>query len=249
MLKIFFGTLSMILLCIAINADALNEPVSIAIQKIDLKEKTATFPSYDLQVGETGFVLTKLSDYNIISAKLQIMSIENGVAIAKISNFDAMNQKYLPTPRVDPRIGDMAIFHELNNKAFLIAPDATTYEKIKSGLKGVSLMNSDLLMGYLNDYGGFDPKPKFLTKACNVYSVGLLYIVGTNIVNILDCQSLTLLKTIPFDTSKVSKTIAPFFSRLEEVKTGSLASLFYGKKSKDYFKFYDSLVQKGLEFK
>lgn len=226
------------------NANKFNEPLSINIEKIDGKNKTLSFPAYDLKVGETGFVLTKLSDYMVISAKLEIESIKDGIAIARFSDFDGMKQKYLPTPRIEPKAGDMASFRELNNKAFLIAPDLTTYEKIKTQFKDeTDFMSSDLLMGYLNDYGGFDPNPKFLKKACSIYSVGLLYIVTTDHINILDCQSLVSLDSLPFDTSAVSETSAPFFSRLQEIKTGSLGSLFYSKKSRNYFKFYDDLVK------
>ncbi|WP_180763035.1 plasminogen-binding N-terminal domain-containing protein [Helicobacter sp. 11S02596-1] len=231
------------------GANELNQTLKINIEDVDLQQKILRFPAYDLKVGETGFVVTKLTDYNVISAKLQIESIKDGVALAKFGVFDMMKQKYLPTPRVDPKKGDMAVFRDLNNRAFLIAPDSATYEKLRSQISDVIFMNSDLLMGYLNDFGGFDPKPKFLKKACEVYSVGLLYIVGTNNVNVLDCQSLVLLEKIAFDTSKVTSTMAPFFSRLEEVKTGSLASLFYGKKSKNYFEYYDRLVQQGSNFK
>ncbi|PAF53538.1 hypothetical protein BKH42_05690 [Helicobacter sp. 13S00482-2] len=230
------------------NADKFNETVSINIQDVDTKNKTLTFPAYDLLIGETGFIITKLTDYRVISAKLEIESIKDGVAKAKFSDFDAMKQKYLPTPRVEPKKGDMVFFRELNNRAFLIAPDLNTYEKIKSTLKKeVSVMSSDLLMAYLNDYGGFDPNPKFLKKACNLYSVGLLYIVGTNSLNVLDCQSLARLQTNYFDTSGVTQSIAPFFSRFQEIKTGSLSSLFYSKKSKNYFEFYDNLIKNGFD--
>lgn len=242
---LFLGTfLSSILF-----SNDLNQALSININQVDLVAKTTSFPAYDLKVGESGFVLTKLSDYEVISAALEITSISDGIALAKISDFNLMNQKYLPTPRVEPKVGDMAVFRELNNRAFLLAPDSNTYERVKSQIKNVSLMSSDLLIGYLNDYGGFDPKPKFLIKACQVYSVGLLYIVGSDSLNILDCHSLVLLEKFPFDTSKITTTTAPFFSRLEEVKSGSLASLFYSKHSKKYFKYYDTLIAEGVKFK
>lgn len=245
MFKKILGIASFVMVVFSIaNADKFNEPLSVSIEKVDNKNKTLSFPAYDLKVGETGFVLTKLSDYMVISAKLEVESIKDGVALASFSDFDGMKQKYLPTPRIQPKVGDMASFRELNNKAFLIAPDLTTYEKIKTQFKDeVDFMSSDLLMGYLNDYGGFDPNAKFLKKACSIYSVGLLYVVTTGHLDILDCQSLISLDTLPFDTSSVSQTVAPFFSRLQEIKTGSLASLFYSKKSKDYFKFYDDLVK------
>ncbi|WP_143428894.1 plasminogen-binding N-terminal domain-containing protein [Helicobacter sp. 12S02634-8] len=222
-----------------------NEVLKINIDKVDPAQKTLTFPAYDLKVGESGFVITKLTDYNVISAKLQVESIRDGIATAKFGAFDTMAQKYLPTPRLQPHTGDMAVFRETNNRAFLIAPDASTYERIKSQIKDVIFMSSDLMMGYLSDYGGFDPKPKFLRKVCEVYSVGLLYVVGTGSISVLDCQSLAPLDKIAFDTSKVKTTFAPFFSRIQEVKTGSLASAFYSKKSKDYFRYYDTLIQQG----
>ncbi|CCF81477.1 hypothetical protein HBZS_119280 [Helicobacter bizzozeronii CCUG 35545] len=68
--------------------------------------------------------------------------------------------------------------------------------------------------------------------------------VSTNRLNILDCQSFAVLESQKLDTSKVRRTSAPFFSRVEGVDRGTLGKVLSGGKSKNYFGFYDNLLKK-----
>ncbi|MGQ2896954.1 plasmid stabilization protein [Helicobacter pylori] len=239
MLRLLIGLLLMSF--ISLQSASWQEPLRVSIEFVDLPKKIIRFPAHDLQVGEFGFVVTKLSDYEIVNSEVVIIAVENGVATAKFRAFESMKQSYLPTPRMVARKGDLVYFRQFNNQAFLIAPNDEIYEQIRATNTDINFISSDLLVTFLN---GFDPKIANLRKACNVYSVGVIYIVTTNTLNILSCESFEILEKRELDTSGVTKTSTPFFSRVEGIDAGTLGKLFSGSQSKNYFAYYDALVKK-----
>ncbi|MGN8411369.1 plasminogen-binding N-terminal domain-containing protein [Helicobacter pylori] len=239
MLRLLIGLLLMSF--ISLQSASWQEPLRVSIEFVDLPKKIIRFPAHDLQVGEFGFVVTKLSDYEIVNSEVVIIAIENGVATAKFRAFESMKQRHLPTPRMVARKGDLVYFRQFNNQAFLIAPNDEIYEQIRATNTDINFISSDLLVTFLN---GFDPKIANLRKACNVYSVGVIYIVTTNTLNILSCESFEILEKRELDTSGVTKTSTPFFSRVEGIDAGTLGKLFSGSQSKNYFAYYDALVKK-----
>ncbi|GHP92368.1 plasminogen-binding protein PgbA [Helicobacter pylori] len=238
MLRLLIGLL---LSFISLQSASWQEPLRVSIEFVDLPKKIIRFPAHDLQVGEFGFVVTKLSDYEIVNSEVVIIAVENGVATAKFRAFESMKQSHLPTPRMVARKGDLVYFRQFNNQAFLIAPNDEIYEQIRATNTDINFISSDLLVTFLN---GFDPKIANLRKACNVYSVGVIYIVTTNTLNILSCESFEILEKRELDTSGVTKTSTPFFSRVEGIDAGTLGKLFSGSQSKNYFAYYDALVKK-----
>ncbi|QEF22799.1 plasmid stabilization protein [Helicobacter pylori] len=239
MLRLLIGLLLMSF--ISLQSASWQEPLRVSIEFVDLPKKIIRFPAHDLQVGEFGFVVTKLSDYEIVNSEVVIIAVENGVATAKFRAFESMKQRHLPTPRMVARKGDLVYFRQFNNQAFLIAPSDEIYEQIRATNTDINFISSDLLVTFLN---GFDPKIANLRKACNVYSVGVIYIVTTNTLNILSCESFEILEKRELDTSGVTKTSTPFFSRVEGIDAGTLGKLFSGSQSKNYFAYYDALVKK-----
>ncbi|EMH34271.1 plasminogen-binding protein PgbA [Helicobacter pylori GAM42Ai] len=239
MLRLLIGLLLMSF--ISLQSASWQEPLRVSIEFVDLPKKIIRFPAHDLKVGEFGFVVTKLSDYEIVNSEVVIIAVENGVATAKFKAFESMKQSHLPTPRMVAKKGDLVYFRQFNNQAFLIAPNDELYEQIRATNTDINFISSDLLVTFLN---GFDPKIANLRKACNVYSVGVIYIVTTNTLNILSCESFEILEKRELDTSGVTKTSTPFFSRVEGIDAGTLGKLFSGNQSKNYFAYYDTLVKK-----
>ncbi|EMG85175.1 plasminogen-binding protein PgbA [Helicobacter pylori GAM114Ai] len=239
MLRLLIGLLLMSF--ISLQSASWQEPLRVSIEFVDLPKKIIRFPAHDLKVGEFGFVVTKLSDYEIVNSEVVIIAVENGVATAKFKAFESMKQSHLPTPRMVAKKGDLVYFRQFNNQAFLIAPNDELYEQIRATNTDINFISSDLLVTFLN---GFDPKIANLRKACNVYSVGVIYIVTTNTLNVLSCESFEILEKRELDTSGVTKTSTPFFSRVEGIDAGTLGKLFSGSQSKNYFAYYDALVKK-----
>ncbi|WP_104695102.1 plasminogen-binding N-terminal domain-containing protein [Helicobacter salomonis] len=223
-----------------LGAQEWSAALKINIDAVDKLKKLVRFQAYDLKVGESGYILAKLTDYNVIVAQIEVVRVHDGVAVGKYSPYSVMKQRHLPTPRMEPKKGYLAIFREFNHQAFLIAPDAQLYDQIKDNYKDVEFINSDLLVAFLN---GFDPNARNLRRACDIYSAGLLYIVSTEHLNILDCQSFAILESQHLDTSQATRSSTPFYSRVEGIDKGTLGKFFGGGKAKHYFSFYDNLLK------
>lgn len=232
------------------KATHLQNPLKLSIQATGEKG-LVQFPAMDLQVGESGFVWHRFdSNYASIIAMVTISKIDSGVAYASINPESVLAQKYLPMPTNTPAIGDEIYFRTLNNQAFIIAPTQESYEQIRNAYPQIRFLNSDLLIAYLFDHGGFDPKPNLLSKACRIYNAGLLFVVTTDTLNTLDCQSLEVLERQSFPTSEIadSSIITPFFSRIQYAASGALDTTLQKKHSKQYFRYYDALVAQGKAF-
>lgn len=226
------------------------QAIDILPKGVEIDEVNANVLSFradHLKVGQSGIVLTQNQGYNIIIASAVIKSIKNGTAYASYTPFDSISQKYLPTPQSSPAQGDKIIFGSFYNKSIAIAPDQESYNKILSLASNTSFAHIDLLAAFLAKDGINDPKPKHLNEFCNVYSIGLLYILASNGVNVLDCQSFSILEVLPFDKPYIQNTQAPFFSRIVNIDTGSLANKLRSKKSRQYFPYYDNLLRSSLK--
>lgn len=231
--------------CVVSVGFALNpEPVSKKIAEVN--GKTLIFEANGLKVGQSGIVLAQNGDYNVIIASAVIERIESGNAYARFAPFENIAQKYLPTPQATPTKDDKVIFGGFYNKAIAIAPDQESYNKILS-TNPTHFVHIDLFAAFLAKDGINDPKPKHLREFCNAYSIGLVYIVASNGLNVLDCQSFALLEVQPFSKPLLEKTQAPFFSRIVNIDTGSLASKMRPKKSRQYFKYYDELLSPSIQ--
>lgn len=89
----------------------------------------------------------------------------------------------------------------------------------------INFISFDLLVIFLN---GFDLKIVNLRKVCNVYSVGVIYIVIINMFNILSCESFEILEKRELDISGVIKIFMLFFFRVEGIDVGMLGKFFLG---------------------
>ncbi len=242
----------MIVGCLWVYGHSLQNPLKLSIQSIDKQAKLVQLPAMDLKVGESGLVWHRFdSNYASVIAEVVVVKIDSGVAFAALQEDGVLEQRYLPSPTNVPDVGDEVYFRTLNNQAFIIAPTLESYEQVRSAYAHIEFLNSDVLVGYLFDMGGFDPKPAYLSKVCRIYSVGLLFVVATQSLNVLDCQSLVVLEKQEFPTSDIdeAKIVAPFFSRVQYASSGSLDATLRKKRSKQYFHYYDALIAQGRDFK
>ena len=242
----------MIVGCLWVYGHSLQNPLKLSIQSIDKQAKLVQLPAMDLKVGESGLVWHRFdSNYASVIAEVVVVKVDSGVAFAALQEDGVLEQRYLPSPTNAPDVGDEVYFRTLNNRAFIIAPTLESYEQVRSAYQSIEFLNSDLMVGYLFDMGSFDPKPAFLNKVCRIYNVGLLFVIATQSLNVLDCQSLVVLEKHAFSTSDLESgsTIAPFFSRVQYASSGSLDTALLKKHSKQYFRYYDALVAQGKAFR
>lgn len=239
------------LMCASLLYGLDTTPIKERISEVSAKD--VSFPAGNLKVGQSGIVITHKEGYNVIIANVLIAQIQDNIAYAKYTPFTSIEQKYLPTPMATPKEGDEVLFGGFYNKAIVIAPDQMSYNQILAYNESLPPHNQthflhiDMFAAFLAKDGINDPKPKHLSAFCSIYSVGLVYIFASNGVNVLDCQSFSILEVLPFEKPQLESTQAPFFSRIPNIDTGSLASKLRSKQSRQYFSYYDNLLGPSLK--
>ena len=227
---------------------AFTEPKSARIVSVKNEGKSQIIEvSFDdsakMIKGESGFILRDLGSYEAIVSSVEVLDSKEGSASCIVKPFVELEQKFLPEPRLQPKEGDLVLFRQFNDKAFIIAPNEATYRKIRDSYGYINFINSDLLMGFLNQRGKYDPTEKNLPIACSQYGAGLLFIAGSKEVAVIDCQNMSRLTKYAMDMDK-SEPQSPFYTRVNFEGGGSLTYSLSSKKSRQYYEYYDGFIDK-----
>lgn len=216
-----------------------TQPQELTISQVDPKKQTLILEASQtkFKVGETGIVIHNIGS-GIISNLITITQIAEGKIHANFQQFKLLEQKYLPTPIIAPRVGDKVIMRSLYSRAFIVAPNQKLYETIKLKFPHITFVSSDLMVADINNKGIIDPSKEGFSTLCSLYSVGLLMIYASNGLNILDCQSFKILQTQALENPDQENENYPFFARVTP------KSFWDSLRSKrHYFVEYDKLLQ------
>lgn len=213
--------------------------VKLVIKEVDKKKQTLLLNPVKekIEVGESGIVLSKIGR-GIISSLITITEVDSTSIKASYERFRLLEQKYLPTPVIEPRVGDEVILRSFYSRAFIVAPNQELYEKIKTLFPKVTFVSSDLMIADVGDRGIVDPSKEGFQEMCKIYSVGILMIYASNGLNILDCQNFKVLQKQDLQNPNPKDARYPFFARVEAQSFWSFL-----KPKKEYFKVYDKLLE------
>lgn len=216
-----------------------TKPQELTISQVDPKKQTLILETNqtNFKVGETGIVIHDIGS-GIISNLITITQISDGKIYASYQQFKLLEQKYLPTPIIAPKVGDKVMMRSFYSRAFIVAPNQKLYETIKLKFPHIAFVSSDLMVADINNKGIIDPSKEGFSTLCSLYSVGILMIYASNGLNILDCQSFKVLQTQALENPDKEKENYPFFAR---ITPKSFWDSFRSKR--DYFVEYDKLLQ------
>ena len=213
--------------------------IRLSIQEVDKKKQTLLLkPTQEkIQVGESGIILSKIGR-GIISNLVTITEVDSTSIKATYKQFKLLEQKYLPTPIIEPRVDDEVIMRSFYSRAFIVAPNQELYEKIKTLFPTITFVSSDLMIADVGDKGIVDPSKEGFQEMCRIYSVGILMIYASNGLNILDCQSFQVIEKQELQNPNPKTIQYPFFARVQ-------AKSFWDfiKRKREYFQEYDKLLQ------
>ncbi len=196
-------------------------------------------PAFDLKVGESGIVSREVNGNEFIIANAQVDSINDGVAVVKISDFTQMREKYLPKPHGKVAQDDKITFRILYDKALLIAPNQSAYQAIVDRFSDIDFLHSDIFATYLAKEGENMPSVADFGRFCAKFDIGLVFVAGQKSLEILNCQSFKILDSSPLSLSD-SSVIAPFFTRISKE---TIDDIFSVKKFEPYFAYFEGLIQ------
>lgn len=211
--------------------------VKLSIVDVDKKKQTLVLKPASVRVGETGIVFHQIGP-GVISNLVTITEVTPKALHASYKRFDLLEQRYLPTPVVEPKVGDEVIMRSFYTRGFIVAPNQAVYEEIKTLFPKIEFVSSDLMIADVGDKGIVDPSKKGFREICKIYSVGILMIYASNGLNILDCQSFQVLETQEVNNPNPEEKYYPFFARVP-------AKSFWDflKRKKDYYDEYDKLLK------
>lgn len=221
-----------------IFAFELQNIISINIPKQD-DSNSIKIPSMDLKVGESGIVSRNVNDNEFIIANALVADISDGVATLEISDFNQMNEKYMPKPLGKVSEGDKVIFRMLYDKAILIAPNQNAYQEITAQFGNIDFLHSDVFAVFLAKDSEDLPKAEDFSRFCDEFDLGLVFIALENRIDILNCKSFKRLDSASFSL-KDSAISKPFFTRLSD---GAIEELFNVEKIDDYFVYFHNLIE------
>lgn len=225
-----------------IFAFELQNVISINIPKQD-DSANIKIPAMDLRVGESGIISRIINENEFIIANALVDEIKDGVATLSISDFNQMNEKYMPKPLAKVSEGDKATFRILYDRAILITPNQNAYQEITGKFSKIDFLHSDVFAMFLSQEGQNMPQAKDFTKFCDKYEVGLVFIALNDRIDILNCSSFKKLDSVPF-SPKDSSSNKPFFTRLSDE---GIDELFSVKKLDEYFAYFNALVESSKE--
>ena len=196
-------------------------------------------PALGLKVGESGIISREVNGNEFIIAEAQVDSINEGVAVVKISEFTKMREKYLPKPQGKVAQGDKITFRILYDKALLIAPNQSAYQAIVDRFSDIDFLHSDIFATYLAKEGENMPSIADFARFCAKFDIGLVFVAGQKSLDILNCQSFKILDSSPLSLGD-SNAVAPFFTRISKE---TIDDIFSVKKFEPYFAYFEGLIQ------
>jgi hypothetical protein len=183
--------------------------------------------------GMSGIVIHNYGNgLNAITAHIQQTSSEGN---AKVIDKNIIHHNALPSIKTAIEAGDNVVGGYLYNNVLLLAPDASTYNKITSSY-AKNWTHPDLFALYLEQEGESIPTRESLATFAQIHQIGLVYIVRKNSAVLLDPISGKIVSEK--SVSKVPTTAQyPFYMHLDEIKTG-----WFSKDTKgNYYQIMESL--------
>ncbi len=223
-------------------AHSLGNRVSVPI--LEVHDDKVFVPAMDLKIGETGFILHYFNEeHYAIIARAFVVGLRNNQAEMVFKHFDTFEHNSFPHLALKPKIGDKIVLRNFYHRAFAITPNQETYIALTNQYNSVEWLHPDLFVTYLMGKSKSAPRVQDFQKICDIYAVGVIYIVLNHNVEARDCQSFGLLYKDSLQNNS-DEQIHPFFSRFGNIKRSWIGFFTGDKKIEDYDIYYKNLMSK-----
>lgn len=230
----------LVLLSVTLLAGTDFSPYKTEILSVD-KHSVTVKSRPDISLGATGVIIQSFDEtHKTIIANVEVIKKEIDTLQLKVTPFNAIPQKALPTYDIAAKVGDDVILNFLYTRAMAIVPDEETYKIITKSYDSFTWIHPDIFAAKLAKSYNPTPTKETFQEECIANNVGLLLFSIKGKGHFVDCKSFATLSTIPLPVASSVKS--PFYSRLEAIK-GRIFGLFGGKGVEDYDAFYMKLLK------
>ena len=200
--------------------------------------KSAVIPPQNLPIGTSGIVIHSFNpNLRSIVARAILVAPDR----IKFEVFDALAQDSLPRPNIKPQPGDRVILGYLDDRAVIIAPNFSTYQKLSEEFGGYELLHPDLFAAELSKAKHPAPTREDFKNFCNKFALSTIFLALDDRTLQLDCYSFTPLQSYDIKADRQNLKL-PFYSRIKEIES-SIFDFFGDNEIKDYFDYYKKLVE------
>lgn len=227
------------LLCSLFAADFGKEA---AFPLLDTDGSTATIFNNDIKAGESGIVIRWFdSQHSAIMANAVVTETEGDKVQLAFISYDALGQSAFPVPKLLPRKNDIVILRRFYDRALLIAPNQSIYQKITRSYDTISWIHPDLFASYLVNLGSAVPVKRHFQGFCRSYNIGIVYFVNGTRGQAYDCKTFTMINEDYISgKAKPKDRIIPFYSRLGNIEKDWFE--FLTTDVGDYYFYYEQLL-------
>ncbi len=211
-------------LSIALMADFFPRTINTTVSGVN--GDTVTLKS-KLPIGMSGIVVHGYGgELKSITA---IIEQTSGGNEAKIIGRDLVSHDNLPAPKTKIQAGDKVIGGYLYDNVLVLAPNADVYNEVTSSYDK-NWIHPDEFALFLSTIKEPTPTKENLKKFAKEYQAGLILIVKKDSIALYDPLSEKIVSKKAF-SPKTTYTQAPFYMRLNKIKTGLFGSEYEG----DYY--------------
>ncbi len=230
----------LILLSVTLLAQSDFSPYKTEILSVEKHTVTVKSRS-NISLGATGVIIQSFDKtHKTIIANVEVIKKSSDTLQLKVTPFDAIPQKALPTYDIAPKVGDEVVLNFLYTRAMAIVPDEETYKTVTKSYDSFTWLHPDIFAAKLAKSYNPTPTKETFQEECIAHNVGLLLFSIKGKGHFVDCKSFATLSTISLPVASSVKS--PFYSRLAAIK-GRIFGLFGGKGVKDYDAFYTKLLK------
>ena len=189
---------------------------------ISTTKQTATI-NKNIEKGLTGYVIHN----NMMIAK----AISLGNNNVKYQPLTSLKNPALATPKILPQKNDHIIFGLYNFRGLIIAPNQTSYLKIKDKYPNVNFISSDIFANYFDNV----PEKKDFQRFCTNFNIGFIdFILDKEYI--IDCNSFVILDKKEIQPIKYTK---PFFTNYDKFNKSMFSDI-----PDNWINYYKAMLKK-----
>ena len=192
-------------------------PMNTPILSIN-DEQVTTATLEGVQVGMYGAIIRRFDEsHSTALSWAEITKIDGSTTTLALKPILTLEQNALPTGKWTPKVGDEVIIGYNYQRALLIAPNSSIYNKITRYHNNRQWVHPDIFTAALSAEGHPTPIKEDFSRTCRLNNIGLVFFMFDKSIITVDCHSFKILENK--STSIRAEDIQlPFYSRVPHIE-------------------------------
>lgn len=197
----------------------ISSPLHTTLVSVAEDKETATIKTLEnTQVGMYGVISHWFDEtHSVALSWVEITNIEGEETSLKLVPILALEQSALPSGSWTPNVGDEVIIGYNYQRALLIAPNSSIYNKITSYHADRKWVHPDIFASVISSQGHPSPLKEDFALACRSNNIGTVTFMFDKSVITVDCQSFKILQNKSTSVQSKEQQV-PFYTRVPNIQ-------------------------------